>query len=258
MKKQLLLFILPMLLLTATMQAQKVWNFSDDSIWPISPGITAAGGPVVVDQLTLVPHSSSDNMAQIENSVVDFGDGFVSARRFKTNGSAGTSGALPTVRYIKFTVSGACDVKIWYAAGGTSSRTLNISDGTTILNSITVADNPVVPGTITANYAGGVATDIYVFGSNNFSLYKIEVTGATVLGTDDFQSKVSTNVKSIGNRVYISNVKTSSDVSVYSITGALVKSFKTTSDVDFNLKTGLYIATVKTFEGQKSVKLLVK
>lgn len=258
MKQKLLLLMITVVFFTVTVQAQKTWDFSNDVIWPISPGITAAGGQVVVDQLTIQPHSSSDNMAQIENSVVDFGDGFVSARRFKTNGSAGTSGALPTVRYIKFTVSGACNVKIWYAAGGTSSRTLNISDGTTILNSITVADNPVVPGTITASYAGGVSSDIYVFGSNNFSLYKIEVTGATVLGTNYFKSNVSTNLKSIGNRVYVSNVKTSSDISVYSITGALVKSFKTNNDLDFSLKTGLYIATVKTSEGQKSVKLLVK
>jgi len=71
-------------------------------------------------------------------------------------------------------------------------------------------------------------------------------------------SAVTTNVKSIGNRIYVSNVKSTTEVNIYSITGALVKSFKTNTDTDFNFKTGLWIATVKTFEGQKAVKLLTK
>lgn len=257
MKQKLLLLILPVLFFTVTTQAQKTWNFSEETIWPISAGIPAAGGPVVVDQLTIVPHSSSDNMAQIENSSVDFGDGFTSARRFKTNGSGGASGAMPTVRYIKFTVSGNCDVKIWYAAGGTSERTLFISDGTNVLNSFVANANPVVPGTITASFTGGASSDIYVYGSNNFSLYKIEVTGATVLSNKKFNSLISANINAVGSRIYVSNVKTATDISIYSITGALVKTFKTNSDTDFSLKSGLYVATIKTVEGQKSVKLLL-
>ncbi|MFD0990154.1 T9SS type A sorting domain-containing protein [Mariniflexile jejuense] len=71
-------------------------------------------------------------------------------------------------------------------------------------------------------------------------------------------SNVSTDVYAIGDRVYVSNVKSSSEINIYSITGALVKSFKTNNDTNFNLKSGLYIATVKTFEGTKSVKLLTK
>jgi hypothetical protein len=71
-------------------------------------------------------------------------------------------------------------------------------------------------------------------------------------------SNVSTDVRAIGNRIYVSNVKSASEINIYSITGALVKSFKTNEDTDFNFKSGLWIATVKTFEGQKSVKLLTK
>ncbi|HEX9600249.1 MAG TPA: T9SS type A sorting domain-containing protein, partial [Mariniflexile sp.] len=56
---------------------------------------------------------------------------------------------------------------------------------------------------------------------------------------------------------YVSNVKSSTEVKIYAITGALVKEFKTNSNMDFVLKSGLYIATVKTAEGQKSVKLLL-
>ena len=80
------------------------------------------------------------------------------------------------------------------------------------------------------------------------------------LGLDDVASvsKVSTEVKAIGNRIYVSNVKSASEINIYSITGALVKSFKTTENTDFSFKSGIWIATVKTFEGQKSVKLLTK
>lgn len=68
---------------------------------------------------------------------------------------------------------------------------------------------------------------------------------------------VSTNIKAIGKRVYISNVKSNTEVKIYAITGALVKEFKTNKNTDFEFNSGLYIATVKTSEGQKSVKLLL-
>ncbi|MFI1773441.1 hypothetical protein [Thalassobellus citreus] len=79
------------------------------------------------------------------------------------------------------------------------------------------------------------------------------------LGIDDItKSNVSTNVKSYGNRVYVSNVKSATEVNIYSITGALVKSLKTNEDTNFAFKSGLWIATVKTIEGQKSVKFITK
>ncbi|AXP82418.1 hypothetical protein CJ739_3356 [Mariniflexile rhizosphaerae] len=71
-------------------------------------------------------------------------------------------------------------------------------------------------------------------------------------------SAVSSNVKAIGNRIYVSNVKSATEVNIYSITGALVKTIKTNEDTDFNFKTGIWIATVKTFEGAKAVKLLTR
>ena len=77
-----------------------------------------------------------------------------------------------------------------------------------------------------------------------------------LLSTNDFKSPVSTNIKSIKDRIYVSNVKTSTEVNIYSITGALVKSFKTTTDTDFSFRPGLWIANLKTNEGQKAVKLV--
>ncbi|MCH4553843.1 T9SS type A sorting domain-containing protein [Aestuariibaculum lutulentum] len=71
-------------------------------------------------------------------------------------------------------------------------------------------------------------------------------------------SKVSTNVRAMGNYIYITDVKSQTDVKIYSLTGALVKEFKTNEDVNFSFRSGIYIATVKTFEGSKAVKILVK
>ena len=260
MKQKLLLIILPTLLFCATIQAQKVWDFSNETIWPLSTGIlgTSNGGtPIVVDQLTLQPHTTSDNFGEVGASSVDFGDGFVSTNRFRTNGSAGGTTELPIRRFLKFVVSGTCDIKIWYVAGGVSSRTLYVSDGVAVINSVTTDADPAVPGTLTASYTGS-GGDIYIYGSNNYSLYKIEVTGAQVLGLNPEKTAISTKVESAGNRIYVSNVKTVTEINIYSITGSLVKTVKTNRDLDFAFKSGLWIATVKTEEGQKSVKLLVK
>ncbi|MFD0990096.1 T9SS type A sorting domain-containing protein [Mariniflexile jejuense] len=100
-------------------------------------------------------------------------------------------------------------------------------------------------GQVDASLGSGLTTKIYVNGvySKTLSVEK--------------NTRVSTDVKAIGNRVFISNVKSSTDIKIYTITGALVKEFKTNSDMDFVFNSGLYIATVKTAEGQKSVKLLL-
>ncbi len=262
MKQKLLLFILPMLLISTTLFAQtKVWNFS--SGWPESDGFVGYAGctdpaincPVIIDNLTIVPHTSTGNMGEITADVIDFGDGFISAVRFETNGSSGSSTA-PVRRYLKFSVTGDVDVKVWLKAQGTSGRDFLVSDGTNVVFTKNYATDPTVEDIVTANYVGG-ATDLYIHGSNGFNLYKIEVTGpgAAVLGIND-ASPVTTNIKSVGSRIYVSNVKTSTEVNIYSITGALVKSFKTNNDTEFSFESGLWIAQLKTNEGQKAVKLV--
>ncbi|MFK8059529.1 MAG: T9SS type A sorting domain-containing protein [Polaribacter sp.] len=74
----------------------------------------------------------------------------------------------------------------------------------------------------------------------------------------DSVSKVSTLVKAIDNKIKISNVIYKTEIKIYSITGALLKSITTNDNVELEFNTGLYIATVSNSEGQKSVKLLVQ
>ncbi|MFI1744114.1 T9SS type A sorting domain-containing protein [Thalassobellus sediminis] len=101
-------------------------------------------------------------------------------------------------------------------------------------------------GQVDASLGAGLETKIYVNG-----VY------SKTLGLEK-NTRVSTDVKAVNNRVYISNVKSQTEVKIYNITGALVKSIKTNEDTNFTFKSGLWIATVKNAEGQKSVKLLTR
>lgn len=277
MKQKLLLLILPMLLFTALVTAQtKTWDFGGDptytsadqiATWPIAAFNAAEATTVEKDKLFLVGDSSGDKFGQIENgggATWDAGtaDEYTSVNRFKFNGGSAPVDNLPAYSYLYIPVTGAVDVKIWFRSGNNSDteRILYISDGTTLLNSHQAVGTGD-PQTITSSYTG-TGGNIYVYNSNSFNLYKIVVTGPgasdLVLSANDFRSPVSTNIKAIGDRIYVSDVKMSTEVKIYSITGALVKSFTTNNDTDFEFKTGLYIATVKTIEGQKSVKLLTQ
>lgn len=253
------------MLFTVALQAQtKTWDFGNDrTTWPETAGIGQS--EIVVDQLGLVPISGKDNFGQIDASNSSFSDSYTATHRFKMNGGGGVSDPvfMPTQRYMYFDVDGPCTVSVWMktASGGTT-RGVIVSDGNSQVGFASANDgtNGDLAILDKASYTG-TGGRLYVYGNDNIAIIKMEVVGANIttptLGIDDVTSTVSTNVKAVSNRIYVSNVKSSSEITIYSITGALVKSFKTNSDTNFAFKSGLYIATVKTLEGQKSVKLLL-
>ncbi|MGY5355638.1 hypothetical protein [Wenyingzhuangia sp. IMCC45467] len=69
-------------------------------------------------------------------------------------------------------------------------------------------------------------------------------------------SAVTSTVKSKGSRVFVSDVKYATKVNIYSITGELVKTVETKEDMEFEFQSGVWIATIKTVEGVKSVKFI--
>lgn len=263
MRKKLLSVVLPILFFGTIVNAQtKIWDFGNDTTtWPLSSGI--GNDPMVVDNLGLFPIPTNTNFGAVTANNLTFGDGFSATQRFQMNGGgypAGEFQPMPTQRYLFFGVSGACTVKVWFRTGSNGAvRTLYVSDGTQAVGSATTnangnGDFPI----LTANYTGG-ATTLYIYGDLATNLYKVEVTGATVettLSLDNLD-KFTTNVFGAGNQVYVQNVVSNTEVRVYGITGALVKSFNTTSDVNFELNKGLYIVNVKSEEGEKSVKVLM-
>ncbi|WP_434036476.1 T9SS type A sorting domain-containing protein [Formosa sp. 4Alg 33] len=276
MKKKLLSIVLPLLLFSVMVNAQtKVWDFGGDpaytsqeqiELWPVAPFYAAENQTVERDRLFLVGDDDGDKFGQIENSGgktwdADSDDEYTAVNRFKFNGGSGITDAMPSISYLYFPVTGEVNVKVWFRSGSSSAdRTIYISDGVNVLNSFDAIVDNTDAETLTANYTGDEG-NIYIYNSNSFNLYKVEVTGPgaedLTLGIDSRDSIVSANIDAIGNKINISNVKSKSIINVYNITGALVKTLTVKSDSSFSLRTGLYIATVKTAEGQKSVKFLV-
>ncbi|GGK10425.1 hypothetical protein GCM10007962_00720 [Yeosuana aromativorans] len=274
MKQKLLLIILPILFFAATLQAQdKVWDFGGSDTVNWGPDATGVADNEVRDNLGIyMGTTSTSNIGIIDSSNGSVSnwqtagdiDGYSSTTRFKFNGDSGISdlggGVLqPSKRYIYFAVTGACTVKLWLR--GSSGRTVYLSDDSFVpFGSVLIPASGYVIETV--NYTGG-SGNIYIYDDAAVYLCKMVVSPASSIGTtglvlsaDDFKSQVSTNMRAVGNRIYVSNVKTKTEVNIYSITGALVKSFKTNSDTDFTFRSGLWIATLKTVDGQKSVKLL--
>ena len=263
MKKKLLLLILPAFMAVASVQAQtKVWDFGNDAnTWPLSSGI--GNEQTIVDNLGLFPIPTNTNFGAVTNNSSSFDDGYTSERRFQMNGGGGaTEGSfMPSQRFLFFDVSGNCAVKVWFRPGSNGSqRTLFVTNGTSLVGSGTSnSDGNTDYVIFTANYSGA-ATRLYIYGDAANNLYKIEVTGATVstttLGSDDFQQN-NVNVFTNGQMMSIANVVSATDVIVYSITGALVKSFKTSTDVDLQLNSGFYIVKLNSQEGSKTVKVIL-
>ncbi|WP_439132942.1 T9SS type A sorting domain-containing protein [Polaribacter sp.] len=273
MKKKLLLLTLTFAVFCLTQNAQtKVWDFGGDSnytsadqitMWPVVSFNAAEATTVEKDGLFLVGDSDGDKFGQVENSggkTWDEGtaDEYKAINRFKFNGGSNPddNNLNPTHSYMYFPVSGPVSVKVWYRSGGSSERTLYISDETSVLSEVTKTDDTEAY-TITADYAG-TGENIKIYCSNSFNLYKIEVTGAgaATLSLTPIQETIKTKVKAYNNRIYISNVNTKTEVKIYSITGALVKTINTTRNTNIGIKNGLWVAKIKTDKGKKTLKLL--
>lgn len=262
MRKKLLSLVVSTLFFGTVSNAQTVWDFGNSNDWPENAGYSEN---TVVQNLGFFANTgtSTSYVGQVEaNNSGTFSDDYTGTKRLKLNGgsydSGETSFVLPTKRYLYFAVTGACTVKVWFRTGGGGSRNLYVTDGTNVVGTIgsTTSGDRLI---LTANYTGG-AGNLYIAGDQASNIMKIEVSanvGTTTLSTNDFQSKAVTNVFSNGKNVFVSNVQSETEISVYSITGQLVQSFKTTSDMDFQLNRGLYVVRAKSNEGEKAVKVFV-
>lgn len=263
MKTKLLSVALSMMLYTGITTAQtKTWDFST---W--EDNATGIGNSeMIVDLLGLYPIETNTNFGVVEANTAAFDDGFTGTKRFKFNGG-GSAGEtfMPTQRYLFIDVDSDCQVKVWFkTASNGGTRTLFVTDGTASIASLTTNSGSVLDlGILTANYASATGGRLYIYGDQALNLYKVEVTGANVT-TGQTAGIVSnelsaSNIFAAGRQVYVTNVKSATQVNVYSIVGALVKSFETNEDMSFDtLNTGMYIVNVKSEEGQKSVKLVVQ
>ena len=168
---------------TAASSPTKIWNFSDTAKWPLSSGIGV--DDIVNDQLGVYPLllSATANMGAVNASAITFPvttttAAFTTTNRFQLNGGGTAVANMPAQRYVYFDVDGPCRVLVWFRTGGSTLRTVYVTDGTNLINSLgsTVSTDNLV---LKANYTGG-AGRLYIYGDQACNLYKIEVTGANI------------------------------------------------------------------------------
>lgn len=288
MKKKLLLLILPMLFSALSINAQTIWDFGNSTssingasavaAWPVTAsgvGTIGADTNAVIDKLGLFsndPSATSDivNFGAVNASGATFTDGFTAVNRFQLNGGGGgTAGnLLPTQRYVYFNVDGACTIKVWFKTGSNgSARKVMCTNGVELLGSGTSigGTTPVdlVIFTATVSTAQAAVGKIYIYGDTASSnLYKIEVTGANVttpaLSTSSFKKELDITVYAKQNKIFLSNLKSSTKVNVYNVLGSLVKSIQADADTSLDINSGVYIVNAKSADGEKSVKVIVQ
>ena len=265
MRKTLLFMMMCVISITFTANAQvtmpKTWDFGNDTTnWPLSSGTGVA--EKTVDQLGLFSKAdgSITNFAAVTATSYSFSDGYTGANRLQLNGAGYTSTTgfvpMPTQRYLYFDVTGTATVTVWFRSGSNSSaRTVFVTNGTSVLAQA-ITDTSGTGVVFSANKTTTGSERLYIYGDNSCNIYKITVTGAT-MGTES-ASQASAKVFANGSQVHVSNITAATEISVYTMTGALVKSLQAKSDMVFSLNTGVYIVNTKSAKGTKSQKVIVK
>lgn len=266
MKTKLLSLIFTTVLFTSAMNAQT-------KIWDLGGGVapwTVANSPytsnTVIDNLGLQIQGGTGtaNFGATNPSVKSFAStpAYTSVNRFQLNGggSALTGTFLPVQRFLYFTAAGSVSVEVCFVGGGSGNRTLYVTDGTNVLGSLTATESTTAQ--VLTTTAAVVNGTVYIYADQACNLYRVKVTGplgTTTLGNNDFQPQSTLNVVAANKQVNISNVTSTTEVNVYSMTGALVKNLKIEADTVFDLpNSGLYVVNVKSADGEKSVKVAIK
>ena len=60
------------------------------------------------------------------------------------------------------------------------------------------------------------------------------------------------------NKIFLSNLKSKTQINVYNLLGALVKSAQADADTSLDVNSGIYIVNAKSADGEKSVKVIVQ
>ena len=268
MKKKLLYLTSIVLFSFTVINAQTtVWDMGNNSTtlngtvttgdWPIGGAFTSQ---TVINGLGIFPGTDVTTFGVISAQANTFSDGYTAVNRFATGGaSVDFATAIPTSRYIYFNVDGACTIKVWFRGGNSNeTRSLYISDGTTKLATGAAVKGAREIVSATATTAG----KYYVYCDNGNNIYKIEVTGANVttpvLSTKNFQKELDITVYSKGSKIFLSNIKSSTNVEVYNVLGALVKKAKVDADTSLDINSGVYIVKAKSTDGEKAVKVIVQ
>lgn len=252
------------LVMTFSVQAQitlpKTWDFGNDTTnWPVNSGTGVADK--TIDQMGLFSKTDGSiiNFAAITANGYTFSDGYTSANRLQLNGAGYTSGNFsitPTQRYMYFDLAGSATIKVWFRSGSNSAaRTVYVTNGTAILGQA-ITDASGTGAVISASKTTSGTERIYIFGDSACNIMKITVESGTLATVDATKSAAS--IFSVGNLVHVKNLNVNTNISVYNMSGSLVKTVSSKSDVAFDLKPGIYMINTTSEKGNKSQKVSVK
>jgi hypothetical protein len=297
MKKTLLLLILPMLFVAVSINAQtKVWDFGANPMGAgftdmitvanqkscalfTQPATAYGTTPVSTQALTASATFGeilintfagdrwrSDNTALVlydtqlnNNAITPVFTGATNSGRLAFNGTgtairryyAITLAAGQTVTlYLKVNVTASANLTVTVPAGSMVPATLAYAAVTNVYDMRTVK--------LTADVAGVYTIGDYTNKPEMYRIYLADVNAGINLSANKFEKDASLDVFSIKNLVHVSNIKSDTQINVYNMTGALVKSAKASENTSFELQSGVYIVNAKSAEGEKSVKVIVQ
>lgn len=110
---------------------------------------------------------------------------------------------------------------------------------------------------ITADVAGKYTIYDNQFKLSLYRAYRANVSDA-LLATKSFQKELDVTVYAKNNKIFLSNIKSSTKVEVYNVLGALVKSAQADADTSLDINSGVYIVKAQSSEGGKSIKVIVQ
>lgn len=147
-----------------------------------------------------------------------------------------------------------------YSTSGSTQGTLQVSGP----SAVTIPAYPVVAspaGMQEVHFTAGTAGDYIIYdNSSKLQVYRIyfgNVSGV-VLGNKSFQKESDVTIYSKDSKIFLSNIKSTTQVAVYNVLGALVKTTQTDGDTSIDSNNGVYIVNVKSADGEKSVKVIVQ
>lgn len=215
---------------------------------------TAAGDRWRSDNTSLVLYDQQLN----NNGITPVFTGATKSGRLAFNGTGNatrryytiTLAAGETVTYcFKVNVTNTANFTVTVPAGSTVPTTKAYAAVTNVYDMRTLK--------ITADVAGNYTIGDYVNKPEMYRIYLGDVNAGINLSTGDFEKDLSLDVFSIKNQVHVTNVISDTQIQVYNLGGALVKSFKASENTSFELNSGVYIVKAQSAEGLKSVKVLV-
>jgi len=171
-------------------------------------------------------------------------------------------------RYFTITLKAGQTITIYWKSNITSAGNLTVtpaagsSVGNTLAYNPTAATSEMRTSKLTADVAGDYTIGDYAGKMETYRIYDADVNAGinltSTLSTNNLNKDASLDIFSIKNQVYLTRIVSDTQIKVYSLNGALIKSIKASENTNFELAAGIYIVNAKSAEGEKSVKVLVQ